>query len=293
MAPANSLMLSIAGLRVQVEPDPSVRVEAGRDYAHFLVDPARDGPADLTIHVGPSGDRAQLPTGERLFRASETWELYRGTADDDRVLQWSRDAPIRADAHFSADFSQCDLRIDPWPGPQTLTTLPPLVEIGFQTRAARLHGGFLVHAVGLDLDGVGLLLPGSSGRGKSTLAELLPEAAAISDERVAVAAVADSGFAIHGTPWRGTAKRIRAACAPLRAVVFLGPHEQPASLRPLPRAEAFRRLVFHAFPPWWDRPGLERVIDQALAVVSAVPTYEMRFVPDASVIDLLAQAIEA
>ena len=183
--------------------------------------------------------------------------------------------------------------MSPWPAGRTLGSTGQLYEIACISRMARLGGSFLVHACALNLPGIGgVLLPGSSGRGKSTLAALFGEAT-LADERVAVTRGPDGEAWIHGTPWRGTEERISSASVPLRAVLFLGPHEPPLGATPLGRAEAFQRLAFHAFPPLWDRTGVDRVLDLALEVTTTVPVGELRFQPGAETRARVRSAVES
>ncbi len=287
------LRLRIAGLGIELradgEPDPPLaRFAAPEEEA-----------ADLVVVSAAAGDERPWPrAGARRFAAGTTWELREHEDDPGALaLRWAPgrgEGAVRLEAEVARDWSRCLLLHERLPaGGAALDAARPLLELAFQTRLARLRGGALVHACGLDLGGRGLLLPGSSGRGKSTLAAALPPELALSDERPALAPDPHGRPAVWGTPWRGTAARARPGAAPLAGLAFLGPHAPPFGLRPLRAGEAFRRLCFHAFPPLWDRPGLERVLAELERVVRAVPCVELRWALGEPVLPLLEQACAA
>jgi len=68
--------------------------------------------------------------------------------------------------------------------------------------------GILVHAAGASADGKGLLFPGISGAGKSTISALLRAGDGVhllSDDRIVVRGNGSGGFDLGGTPWPGDA----------------------------------------------------------------------------------------
>jgi hypothetical protein len=249
------------------------------DFQSFSTEDA--APADLSVTFAV-GEPA-LARGETLFAAGTVWELCADPVGPGAVVVWSPNSsgPVRCRARCSESFDSVEVRLSSWSGPLELASLSSLFEVLFQTRLARSSGGLLLHACGLVLGGRGLLLPGSSGGGKSTLSQFFSGEETLSDERVALAARPDGTHEIHGTPWRGTAGRVQAAKAELGAIAFLGPHEPPWGLRPLSTAEAFQRLTFHGYPPLWDRTGLIATLDLATRATTNLPVFELRYQPDA------------
>ena len=72
---------------------------------------------------------------------------------------------------------------------------------------ARGHG-VIIHACGIDNNGIGMLFAGESGAGKSTLANLWNQEAGVavlSDDRTLVRQI-DGEWWLFGTPWHGEAK---------------------------------------------------------------------------------------
>ena len=79
-------------------------------------------------------------------------------------------------------------------------------------------GGMLIHSCGLRHAEVGVVFPGRSGAGKTTLARKAPDADdVLSDELVAVRRADDGGWRVHGTPVLGRLRARRHLDAQLAA----------------------------------------------------------------------------
>lgn len=279
----------IAGLVIRVETPGYDLLRPGDDHAPFVVEDLGEPDMRVTFSDGREGWPVR---GRRLFSGHDVVEVHERLDGPGKVLVIGSGARLRCESAVSEDWSDAGIRIAPWERPRTLQELPRAWEVSVTTRLALTNGGFLVHAAGVLVGGLGgVLLPASSGRGKSTLAAHHSIEAVLSDERVAVAPGPDGAPWLHGTPWRGTAGRLRATSAPLRAVAFLGPHEGEWAVHPLPRAEVFRRLAFHAFPPFWEARAVERTLDLAGMAAHAVPGFELRFVPGADAPERLREVL--
>lgn len=264
--------LRIADCVARVRGD-GVPLSPGPDHAPFLCEEVASPDLDWRC----AALERSHPSGRRCFAAEGVLEASR-LPGGDFLLKIPCGPRLRCETILTPDAAHGRFALAPWPEDAQLTTLPRGFELACQSLLAR-RGSFLVHAAGLSLGGVGVLLPASSGGGKSTLAGRCGPLEVLSDERVAVST--RNGPRIHGTPWRGTAGRVRADSAPLGAILFLGPHGPPHGLRPLGRAEAFRRLYFHSFPPLWDRTGVAEVLAAAEEIASRVPSGELRLPPTA------------
>jgi hypothetical protein len=280
--------LEVAGLGIRVRTAAGLSLDPGPEHEAFRV--AATG-EDLIVDYTDGAERGWFERGSEVFNAHDALRFFEDPeVSGGLLLEIACGRRTRCEARFSPDRSHVEVRLAPWRPSSTLLTLPRAYEVACATRFAR-SDVLVVHALGLILPGIGgVLLPASTGHGKSTLGSLHQVGEVLSDERVALAL--NSGTpSIYGTPLRATGRRVQAEGAPLRALVFLGAHGDGFGLRPLRRAEAFRRLAFHGLPPFWDRDGLERTVDVALASAKAVPAFELSFVPGDSARDQLREAL--
>lgn len=147
----------------------------------------------------------------------------------------------------------------------------------------------LVHGVGLELGGRGLLATGPSGAGKSTLCGLFEEATPFSDEVILL----ETGPRpkIHATPIRSSCERAPVGgSAPLIALLALEKAAEPA-LRPLRAAEALALLLEQTFEH--PEPDLSATFAGAASVVEAVERRVLAFRKDRSCVPLLRELLGA
>ena len=148
--------------------------------------------------------------------------------------------------------------------------------------------GVLLHGLGVNDRGEGLLFVGASGAGKTTLANLYKsyrDVTILGDERIIVTKQ-DGRFWLSGTPWPGGGFTVSAQTVPLREIFFLehGPHNV---LIP-DRLAILHRLFFQQlFLPFWNGEALAFAMQFGEEVLNAVPASRLAFVDDARVIEFL------
>jgi hypothetical protein len=147
--------------------------------------------------------------------------------------------------------------------------------------------GFLAHACGFILHGdIGVLCPGVSGVGKSTLARLLLDRAAttvLSDDRVAVTLERD-GAHIWGTPWFSKAQVAAAGRAPLWAICLLGRGAEP-TVRRTTAARALERVFAAAALPWWSSTAMDRSLGLLDSLLGSAQIFELAYPPTVEAAD--------
>jgi hypothetical protein len=129
--------------------------------------------------------------------------------------------------------------------------------------------GLIAHSCGFALaDGSGVLCPGMSGTGKTTLAGLLGELdqppTVLSDDRTVVTHT-NGELRLWGSPWPGAARIAAPGGGSLDVVVFIR-HGKAMTLRSISPREAFRRILNALAMPLWD----ERACGPALEIVDAI-----------------------
>lgn len=150
--------------------------------------------------------------------------------------------------------------------------------------------GLIAHSCAFVLPcGNGVLCPGMSGAGKTTLSRLLsdhaPDVDLLTDDRAIV--TLDDGLTIWGSPWPGAARIAGGGPAPLRMVMFLR-HGKAASLRPVKSADAFRRILNTLSMPLWEPSRCGRALEIVDAIVSRATLVEATYPPTAEAAGWLA-----
>lgn len=241
---------------------------------------------DITLKRGPYPTPGEL---EPVFDG-ESWALHR--SGDTRVLVAPSGPPsagsywvtalapdlARATVWVGSDFRP---HADPAAGCHLHPVTYPLDQL-LAIHALAPRGGLLVHGAGAVLQGRGVVFPGVSRAGKSTLAKLLIAAGygenLLSDDRVILRERA-GGWQAFGTPWPGEAGIAADRAAPLHAIAFLRQADENRFV-PLSAAEALRRLLPVTSVPWHDEALTATVLDTCDAILSRVPCYAFHFRPE-------------
>jgi hypothetical protein len=148
-------------------------------------------------------------------------------------------------------------------------------------------GGALVHACGLRHAEVGVVFPGQSGAGKTTLARKAPDADdVLSDEMVALCPT-DEGWRVYGTPFWGDFARggISMRSWPLRALGFLSQRDS-VEMAPITSSEATLRLLscFVCFQT--DRATVEQNLAVATRLCADVRSVEAQLTKAATTAEI-------
>ena len=152
------------------------------------------------------------------------------------------------------------------------------------------HGGLLVHAAGLEVNGKGYLFLGDSGAGKSTIAgffeDRLGEGRVFSDDRIILRYLQGKWW-VFGSPWHGTLPRALHGGVELGGLCFI---EQTTEhkIRELTRTEALAKLVQTYLGVWWlseyRMPQIETL--ERFVAENAGRFTSLGFTRDASIVDV-------
>lgn len=247
-------------------------------------------PSDVVIAVDlVQGEPALPDAGRRTFDTGSAWSAY-ALEDGDRVILMAlpnaRSTPL-----LSARFDPAVTRVRVVCSPRLAVDgrfynpiRYPLDQLLMMVRLAR-EGGALLHCALLDVDGVGVVCPGVSGAGKTTLARQLAaclDIRVLSDDRAVIRRRGDVYHA-HGTPWPGDGGFAVNRGLPLAAIGFIQQRETAATER-VARSQALHRLVRTASLPWFDREAVPRAFDGLADLCGQVPTALLCVPPDPSAV---------
>ena len=284
---AQELKLEIGGVVLSIELcGAEGGCEVDEPYRSFLSDKSPE--ATFRVKRGPLPDPASL---EEVFDAGGSWRMYRLREAWCVVLQAPALGPEPYQiAVVESDFSKGDVytRDDaPRHGLGACGLGRPMLEVLFVNLLSRGRG-VLLHACAVRDNDRGFLFAGTSGSGKSTMADLWKGrkgATILSDDRVVVREM-DGRFWAYGTPWHGDVR----LCSPERVPldqIFVLRHGEETSVRPLEAPSALTSLFARSFATYWYPEGLDFSLDFLGRVSSVVPCDELAFLPDPATIDFV------
>jgi hypothetical protein len=216
--------------------------------------------------------------GEILFDTQPNWRLC---YCDKKYIFQTRDRT----AVLTPDFTSGKIYITK--NPRSFPFTYPLDEI-LMINLLSKGRGMMAHACGLRDKHEGMLFVGESGAGKSTLCNLWKgkkDISVLSDDRIIVRRMGGR-FWIYGTPWHGDANVCSPEKVPLEKIFFLK-HAKMNKVKKIEGINAASRLVVCSFPTYWDKKGMDFTLEFCTEVVQKIPCYELGFVPDESILDLI------
>jgi hypothetical protein len=279
--------LSLGGLVFSISSRSDLELTVPKPYEAFLVS---GGKPDILLE-SEYGKVPSVRLDEKLFQTDGMWGLYKSGR---RFVFHFQSPEIENTPHRMAviepDYNSGKIytRIKDSGREDCYNPLNyPLDEILTLSMLTRYHG-MIVHACGMIWDGQGLLFIGTSGAGKTTLAELFRGKSGItllSDDRIIIRNI-DGGYNIYGSPWHGNAQIASPLKAPLKKVFFIK-HDDRNRLTELKPIDAISRFIVRCFPTFWEAEGMNNTLDLSERLSSDILCYELGFVPDKSIVDFI------
>ncbi len=290
MKSKSQFRLEVADISLMVSSaDPDLKLEPEEAVKEFL---AGEDEPDARVSAAWS-DLSQMNLGRKVFDSDAVWQLYRRNGSYLYTFTSSvfGSVPYKV-ASFDSNFTSGEVYLHHqyFESEPALDPLEyPLAELWMANLLAQGRGAE-VHSCGVvDAQGEGHLFVGQSGAGKSTLARLWEPQKGIqilSDDRI-ILRKAGQKLWMYGTPWHGEAGFSSTARAPLTRIYFLR-HGQENELFLQQPAQAVGQLFTCSFPPFYNRKALDFTLGFFEEVVQAVPCFELRFLQDERVIDLIS-----
>jgi hypothetical protein len=152
-------------------------------------------------------------------------------------------------------------------------------------------GDFILHACGIDDEGDGYAFAGPSGAGKSTLIGELASYALVTvlGEDSVILRYQEGRFMLHGTPWHTDPARCSPGGVPLRKLFFLD-RTNPHGVEVCGPRSGIEHLLQNALIPYYNRAGVERILDSLARLAEDVPFYMIGFETGAGIMKSIREA---
>jgi hypothetical protein len=278
-------MLSISGITISIEyPHGGGKdIFGSSTYAPFITETEKTPDVFLRVQDGPP---PVFEIDESVFQSVDNiWSLLR--SQNKYILEDALRLVV-LDPHFKSGNIYLKEKADNW----TKFILEyPLGEIFLINLLSRGYG-VMLHACGvIDDKGHGHLFLGNSGHGKSTIAKLWSESGAtvLNDDRIIVRE-RNGEFWMYGTPWHGDFNEVSSKALPIRKIFFLR-HGEKNSTVPRKGVEAVSMLLTRAFPPLWDKEGMNYTLSLLDRMAIRLPCFELEFVPNKSALEFIRSSI--
>jgi len=248
-------------------------------------------PGGLMLQVR-EGPLAPTESWQSVFCDSGTWQLWLD-GEGRHVFAAPRYSPpprqITVDAGFCAGKVVGQFGANGSRG----KAVYPLQDIDMVILANWLAetGDPIVHAAGIDDEGAGYAFVGPSGAGKSTLMSELASRHAITvlGEDQVIVRRREGRFLLYGTPWHSNPQRCSPGGVPLRKLFFLD-RAGRRGITPCGPREGIERLMQDALIPYYNRMGVERILDGLAGLVEQVPLFTLSYRLGSDVMELIREA---
>jgi hypothetical protein len=290
MASGEQVSVRVAGLGLWLDARESgIRLALPACHARFLADGANGAGLTLRVRDGPlSGTDHWRP----VFCDAEAWQLWRDGIGRHIFVAPSYSPPRRQVAVDPA-FRVGEVAGEFGANKAAGQAVYPLQEIDLVLFANWLatSGDLIVHASGIDADGAGYAFVGPAGAGKSTLVTELLSSSAVTvlGEDQVIIRCQGGRFLVYGTPWHTNPARCSPGGVPLKKLFFLERAAGPR-VEPLGRRAGVERLLQDGFIPYYNRPGVERILDTLSRLAEQVPFYTLGFQIGADVMKSIQEA---
>lgn len=168
--------------------------------------------------------------------------------------------------------------------------MQPLVELLLVNLLAK-EEGVMVHSLGINDRGTGIVFLGGTGTGKSTLAEFYKSEEGVNilcDEHIVIRKEKE-GFRLYGTPWPGMAAAASSDGVPLKRIFFI----EHAPANKILGQGIISDLFPLLFLPLWDKMRMGLILEFCEELLIKIDCKKLGFVKDRSVIDFVRKKYES
>jgi hypothetical protein len=284
-----NLVLSIGGIagRLELGPAPEPFLAQVRErYAAFTMPAAPDLDVGFSLRLRFESVPPPVDLAAHLAFAEAHPLTVKATAKTITISRW--DISVR----LAAKRARGRVR---WVGSGRCKMSPFALDCVLRALWSVLlprEDALLVHSCGLRHAEIGVVFPGVSGQGKTTLARKAPDADdVLSDEMIAIRHTpSDGGWRVYGTPFWGDFARggISMRSWPLRALAFLAQRDR-VEMSPITSSESALRLLECMLCFQTDRETVERNLALVTRLCSDVRSVEAQLTRAASTAEIFGK----
>lgn len=261
---SHQLVIDIGGIPIALRTDDPAFLKLLQErYTDYVTTGSL---ADFAFDVDLLSPSLSDPDADvRVWMQDGDWQLERG----DFRATWS---PERRQGHIRQSAN-----------PYSIDSVLRIVHTLLLAR----EGGFLLHASSAVRNGKAFLFSGLSEAGKTTIARLAPSDVVLLTDEASYVRKMGAQYVAFGTPFAGDlGKPGKNISAPVAALYLLAKAEENR-VTPLEPAEAVRRLMRNILFFAHDPELVRLVFQAAFAFVGVVPVFQLSFIPDARVWELI------
>lgn len=157
------------------------------------------------------------------------------------------------------------------------------------------HGGIVVHASSIEINGEGIIFTAPAGTGKSTHVKLwekyLGDRINIINDDTPVLKPKGTKTYLYGTPWSGSSDKFMNKHVPLKAIVIIERASQN-SIYQISRNEATIRLMPRFFFPYFEQSFMGKAVNIFEKVLSQTSVYLLKCKPEKEAMELVYDILE-
>lgn len=284
------MILKVAGLVLQLDPhNNDMLLPAPESHKPFLVDDPVIKKLTLSVRQGALSSTKGWRRRYYDERSWRIWEDGVGRYIFIAPKEWPPARQLTVDSAFSMGevLGEFDLNL---PLDKAIYPLEGMDVVLFVNWLASL-GDILLHASGIAYQGEGYVFSGSSGSGKSTLATELttvPGVKVLGEDQVIVR-WQNNRFMVYGTPWHTNPARCAPDGVPLKKLFFLN-RKGTHAVESCGGKSGIEKVLQNAFIPYYNRSGVEHILETLPHFAGEVPFFTMGFQIGADVMALVKNA---
>jgi len=278
----SKIFFQIAGMSIEVQSDlPFSNTTFSPKFKHFEI----NSPLEENIVLHHRFETCKTtPKPENRVYLKPPWAVYH--QDGQWIYQWIKAEPphenyfrtvVTDKEHSFLDiYNDNSIKDKFLKGGLTSLTMFPTDQI-LMGRILAYRNGCIMHSLGVSLDNRGLLFVGHSDAGKSTMAGIMKQGAAILCDDRNIVRKKDDNYFVSGTWSHGDVPDVSPEIVPLKGIFFLEKSNTNQVIPVTDKRHAFERLLACMIRPlethdWWGN-----ALDFLSGLCRQVPCWNLQF----------------